>query len=376
MVDLPLPGRADDADGLAAAGLEAHVAQRRPAGLGIGEAHVLEAQRAVGDGERPCARRVGDLDVEVEEAEDAAAAGGGAGEGVDQQAELAHRHLQDGHEGEEGGQRADADGAGGDLVAADQEHEPHGGEEGKRHGGGVADAEVDAAVAEGERVLRGGVELRHLVRLRGEGAHHADAAEVLLHDAGQDGEALLQVEPGGAEREVHHRGAPGDEGHEAEREQAEHEVGGDEEPGADADEHGEQHEPHDAGGEEHAHALEVEHADGDEIAGMDPVVEAEGEALDLLVEGEAELVTNVVAYGFAVVVLHHGEEAAQHADREEEERGGPERVLGGGGAGERLLALVDGAAEQPRDRELQAGGDQRGADGERRPARGGAGTCG
>ena len=88
-------------------------------------------------------------------------------------------------------------------------------------------------------------------------------------------------------------------------------VGGDEEPGADADQHGQQHEAHDAGGEEHPHALEVEHADGDEIARVHPVVEAEGEALDLLVEGEAQLVTDVVADGFAVVVLHHGEEAAQ-----------------------------------------------------------------
>ena len=162
-------------------------------------------------------------------------------------------------------------------------------------------------------------------------------------------------------REVHEGGAPGDEGDEAEREEAEDGVGGDEEPGAGADEDGQQHEADDAGGEEHAHALEVEHADGDEVARVHPVVEAEGEALDLLVEGEAELVTDVMAYGFAVVVLHHGEEAAQHADREEEERGGPEGV--GAGAGEGLLALVDGAAEEARDGELQAGGDEGGGDG-------------
>ena len=50
--------------------------------------------------------------LEVEQLEQPRAAGRGAREGVDHQAELAHRHLQDRHEGEERGERADADLAG------------------------------------------------------------------------------------------------------------------------------------------------------------------------------------------------------------------------------------------------------------------------
>ena len=156
-------------------------------------------------------------------------------------------------------------------------------------------ADADALVRELQRAFEAPSNLLSSKRLGGEGAHHADAAEVLLHDPRQDRQPLLQLEPGGAQPEVGHRRAPGDEGHEAQREQAEQQVGGDQEIAADADQHGEQDHAHEAGGEEHPHALDVEHAERDEVARMDPVVEAEAEPLDLLVEGEPQLVAEVVA---------------------------------------------------------------------------------
>ena len=66
------------------------------------------------------------------------AAGRGAGEGVDHQAELAHRHLQDGHEGQERGSVPTLISPADHLVAADPEHQAHGGEEREVHGAGVA----------------------------------------------------------------------------------------------------------------------------------------------------------------------------------------------------------------------------------------------
>ena len=125
------------------------------------------------------------VELEVEQREQPRAAGRGAGEGIDHQAELAHRHLQDGHEGEELRPACRRDLAGDHLVAADPEHQPHRGEEREVHRAGIGHADIDALVGEVERLLLGLVELFELVLLRGEGAHHADAAEVLVHHAGQ-----------------------------------------------------------------------------------------------------------------------------------------------------------------------------------------------
>ena len=135
--------------------------------------------------------------------------------------ELAHRHLQDRHEGEILGERADGDLAREHLAAADPEQEAHGEEEGVGHRGGVAHPQVDPAVGERQRLLRDRIELAELMGLRGEGADHADAAEVLLHDAGQHAELFLEREPAGAQPQPRHHRAPGGERDEAERDQAE-----------------------------------------------------------------------------------------------------------------------------------------------------------
>ena len=121
------------------------------------------------------------------------------------------------------------------LQAADPQQEAHGEEEGIGHRGGVAHPQVDPAVGELQRLLRHRIELAELVGLRGEGADHADPAEVLLHHAGQHAELFLEREPAGAQPEPRHHGAPGGEGDEAQRDQPEHRLAAEQQRRARAD---------------------------------------------------------------------------------------------------------------------------------------------
>ena len=120
---------------------------------GIGEGDVLEAEHRVGHHEVAGAGPVGDVRLAVEHLEQPRTRHGRAGERVDHQPELAHRHLQNGHEGEILGERADGDLGREHLVAADPQQEAHGEEEGIGHRGGVAHAQADPAVGELQRLL-------------------------------------------------------------------------------------------------------------------------------------------------------------------------------------------------------------------------------
>ena len=163
----------------------------------------------------------------------------------------------------------------------------------------------------------------------------------------QHAELLLQREPAGAQPELRHHGAPGDEGHEAEREQPEQRLAAEQQRGADADQDGEQHEADQAGVEDHAHALDVEHAAGDQLAGVHAVVEAEAQALQLLVVRQAQLVGDALADRLALVVVPHREQAAQHAGAEQQGGGVPERGARGDlvAAGQQALRGIDRLAE-------------------------------
>ena len=205
--------------------------------------------------------------------------------------------------------------------------------------------------------------------LGGEGAHDPDTAEVLVHDAADHRQTLLERQPGVAQRQLHDRRAPGDEGHEAERDQPEHEVGAEQQIGADADEHRQQDEANQAGRKEHPHAVDVEDAERDQVAGMHAVVEAERQPLDLLITGEPQLIADLVPDRFAEIVLQHREDAAADADGEQDQRGAKQGLTGRLRArtGD-VLGLVDRAAEQARNGELQARPDEGGHDSEgRRP---------
>ena len=89
---------------------------------------------------------------------------------------------------------------------------------------------------------------------------------------------------------------------------------------ADADQDDEQHEPDHAGVDHGPHALDVEHAAGDQLAGVDAVVEAEAQALQLGVVGHAQVVGDALPDRLALVVLPHREQAAQHGGAEQQRR--------------------------------------------------------
>ncbi len=80
--------------------------------------------------------------------------------------------------------------------------------------------------------------------------------------------------------------------------------------------------------EEHADAFEIEDAERDQVAGMHAVVEAEAQALQLVVTGETKLVTDMVPDRFPEVVLQHGEEAAEDTDGEQHQCGRHQSRLG------------------------------------------------
>ena len=127
-----------------------------------------------------------------------------------------------------------------------------------------------------------------------------------------------------------------------------------------------QHCAHHGRREVHAHALEVEHADGDKIAGMNAVVEAEAEPLDLLVAGKTQLIADMMADGLGEIVLHHGEKTAKDADGQKNDRRRQQRIFGdlaGGTARHGRLCLVHRMAQKPGDHQLQGCGHERGADG-------------
>ncbi len=364
--------RAHDPERPASLHLEADVVQgrQRPPLAGIGEIDMLEAEHRALDHEIADARAIGDVGLAVEDLEQALAGHRGAGERVDHHAELAHRHLQERHEGEIFGERADGDLARQHLAAADPEQEPHGEEVGVGHGGGVADPQIGAVVGERQRVLRHGIELGELIGLGCEGADHPDAAEVLLHHPGQHAEFLLECQPARAQAQPGDHRAPGGERHEAQRDQAERRLVAQEQrrPGADQD--GRQHEADDAGVDHRADALDVEHAAGDQLARVHPVVEAEAEALQLGVVGHAQVVGDLLPDRLALVVLPHREQAAQHRGAEQQGRGLPERGARGRrvAAAEQALRGIDGAPEILRDHQLKDRGHDRAAEGCRHAA--------
>ena len=287
MVDLAAAGRADDARDPPGADLEAHVAQHRR-GLGVApvaEGHVLEADHPFANLDVARVRPVADLRLKVEDLEQAPAAGRGARHRVHRPCDLAHRHLKDGHEGEEGRELPDCQLFGHHLLPAHPQHQAHRDEEGEGHRRGAFHEQVDAAVRNGEPAPGNHVEAGHLEGLGHEGAHHADTAEVLLHDPGEHRELLLQRIPQGAQPEPGERGAVRHEGHEAEREAPEQQVDRHHQPRPASDQDREQERALDPGAHPQLGALDVENAAGHQIPGVHPVVVAEREALHLGVEG-------------------------------------------------------------------------------------------
>ncbi len=103
---------------------------------------------------------------------------------------------------------------------------------------------------------------------------------------------------------------------------------------------------------------------------MHAVVEGGAQRLQLAVEGEPQVIGEVVADRLAAVVVHEGEDAAQNGDREQDERRLEQRFPGEFRrhriAAEQPHRVVDRLSEKPRDRELEHRGAERRHDRDRK----------
>ena len=360
--------RTDDADRTAGTHLETDAGNDLPVtGLVlVGEAHIVESQHPVPDLKLRRIRFVADGGLEIEDLEQPCARRRGAGEAIDHHSGVAHRHLQDGHESQELRQFPNGDLAADDLEAADPQHQSHGAEVSVGHHRGVAHPDADALLGQGQGVVGDTAELVQFMDPGDKGTDDTYALEVLAHDRGEDRKPILQHSPTSPQLEAHDGGAPADEGYEAERQQSEDEIGAEQNIGADTDQQDQQDQAQKRRIDEFSHPFDVEHAAGDEIAGLHPVVEGKAEALQLLVIKQAKLVTQVLADGLAHVIVHHGEQPAHDARPQQRQRGDDK---GGAGvvitAGETPLGMVHRGADELGHQQLEGGGGDGGADGDR-----------
>ena len=229
--------RADDAEHPPAQDLEGDPVEGERAVLVIGEADILEAQRAFGHRELARVRGIADRRLQIDHREQPRAAGRAPREGIHHQPERAHRELQYGDEGEELGQRPERHRARDHPLAADPEHQPHGDEIGKGHLCGRGDADIDAPRRQKQRLGRRLVVLAQLERLGAEGANHPYAGQVLVHDAAEHRHPVLEQGPQIAQPEPRRRRPPSDIGDEAQAQEPEDRVDGEQQRRADADQH-------------------------------------------------------------------------------------------------------------------------------------------
>ena len=265
--------------------------------------------------------------------------------------------MQDGDEGQELGQRSHRHRARDRPFAADPEHQPHRDEIGKRHLGRRRDAHVDAPRRKPESLRRRPVVFREFEFLGAERADHPDAGQVLVHDPPQDRHPVLEQVPQIAQLEPRRGRPPGDIGDEAEAEQSEDQVGREEQESAGGDEHHHLHRPQQPLVDQHPDPFEVQHAPGDQLAGMNPVVERKAQALEFLVEDQPEIVGEAVADRLPAIVVSEREEPAQYRHAQQQEGRVIERRARGVRARravlQQALRAVDRIAHQTRDRELK-----------------------
>ncbi len=121
----------------------------------------------------------------IEYPKQALSTGTGPRKGVDQHANLSHRLLENGHEGQEGGQHAQADLAIPNLLSSKPEHQRHRGEEGQRHHRVVGSADEDLPVKQLQRLGGGFIVFLQLMISCVKRSHNSNAVEVFIHHLGQ-----------------------------------------------------------------------------------------------------------------------------------------------------------------------------------------------
>jgi hypothetical protein len=153
-----------------------------------------------------------------------------------------------------------------------------------------------------------------------------------------------------------------------------HRVGRDHAPGHEPQQQDQrqrlQHRPLDEG----ARALQVEHAAGDQVPGVDLVVETERQPLQLLEELQAQVQRHLLAEIFPLVPGRHGQEAPRHRGDDHQAAGGQQRHVRVGhmpGSQRQAVALagVDRHPQAARDGQADRRRHQRGQERQAEPPR-------
>ena len=175
---------------------------------------------------------------------------------------------------------------------------------------------------------------------------HPRAGEILLQRGVQYCELLLRFEPGVAHSQPYHAGNGHGHGQQREAEQSELPV----EPHHQDDDHGEEHDevrrPHDDEVDEHADRLHVGDRLGHQVAGVLAVVEAEAEALDVVVEPVSQVVDDVLAQRLPHVHLPEREDAAHDSEYEDEQTDAENCGVGRAARLNGVLDAIDRVAEE------------------------------
>jgi len=236
---------------------------------------------------------------------------------------------------------------------AEPQHEGGARADQEDHQGEVGPPEAQRAQARVHVLTVGSVELRDLIWLAREGAHHLHAGQVLLEDGRHLSELLLDRAPHRPHpvAEVEDIGAQ--QRHRDEGDQAQTPVEAqqdDDDPGQqDQDVHAVQH----GATHEALHRVDVFGHARHELSGLGVGVIGEAEPLDVVVDLVAHIVGDPLAQSFHAVALAEREDHAHERDAHDQERG-LEEIARPTGA----QADIDHLFDQPGDDQVERGDDQ------------------
>jgi hypothetical protein len=310
---LAAAGRADQRDGLARAdaqretvedpGPEPDLGRVRDHVVAlihrrVGEADAVEPDVAANPpihvrAEHGRIRFIGYIRLCVDDFVDATGTGRGALAHHQHHAELPERRLEHQHVGVERDDRADRSAAMDRHVTAEQQHER------EADPGQVLDRrrppgpDVGVLLVRPLDFLGGPAEVVKLALFGGEGLHDPHAVDVLVHDAGHVGEPGLD-QPGHREQHLPHvRAHPVHKRHRHHGDDGERDVHRQHLDERD-DHHRALHHDRRPEGQVHLHGTDVGVRPGDELAGLDPVIETERQRAQVLVDDVAQVVLHVV----------------------------------------------------------------------------------
>ena len=297
---LAAAGAPHQSDGLARVQVQIQVVQdlsrtvvpiarlREQAVVGVGEADVVELDVTLAVDQVDGVGPVDDRGLLVDDLVDPVGRGRGALAHHDQHPEhheggLHHHQVEvERDDGRDGQLLVD------DHPAADEQHEDEADLGEVLHERGEAGAEVGVLdVAPLDPVGRIG-QLPQLLLLGGEAAHDAHAVDVLVHDGRHLGQPGLDEPRNGEERLPHLHSDDVDERHGRHGDESQRHADGEHEGERDQRD-GALHQDHRGERQVHLHRADVRVGPRDQLPGLNPVVEGEGHAREVLVEDVAQV---------------------------------------------------------------------------------------